>query len=72
MRFRMKLLSAAVSTLGMLLCAGPVPAQTPAQLMHRLPACPPQRHLKYPSPDRCLSLQLASAFVLQPRDQVSR
>jgi len=31
MRFRMKLLSAAVSTLGMLLCAGPVPAQTAAQ-----------------------------------------
>ena len=33
---------------------------------------PAARHLKYPSPDRCLSLQLAPAFVLQPRDQLSR
>src|SRR5215831_13215694 len=35
----------------------------------------PARHrrpcLKYPSPDRCLSPQLASAFVLQARDQMS-
>jgi len=31
MRFRMKLLPAAVGTLGMLLCAGPVPAQTAVQ-----------------------------------------
>ena len=48
-------------------CVGRSGACTPR--IHR--ACRCRRGLEYRSPDRCLSLQVASVFVLQPRDQVS-
>src|SRR5215469_17118738 len=50
----------------MCVCVGRSGMRKPRSAGWRAP-----RVLEYRSPDRCLSLQVASVFVLQPRDQVS-